>query len=457
MTGPLPRSRLRLPFSFCVTALVAALLVASSPFFRAPPGRALAATGTTVRIGLVTASAGATIGCREGQALLLGPDGSTLALIGDQVPLAGDAGGLVSVSGASFPGPLTLRPVSDGASPTGLATAGGHPYRGELEILSSNGLLTVVNVVPLEEYLLGVVPREMPASFPPEALKAQAVAARTYALHTKAAGNYAALGYDLVPTTACQVYGGVEAEQPATTAAVEATADEVVTYGGALIGAYFHSSSGGHTEDVACVWGFPTPYLKGVLDFDQESPHYSWTVSFQADRLASLLEGAGYGVGDVWSAEGVAPRGPGGRYLDRMLRGSRGEVTLRSEKLRTVLGLRSASFEVTGEKARVENATRPPAPSGALFAAAADGVVVALDPAAPAVAQGSEYALAVRPGEAYTVAPVLVPATFTFAGHGWGHGVGLSQWGARGMALAGHDYREILTYYYTGTTVGTLP
>jgi len=419
------------------------------------PGRGVLAGNETVRVGLVTDRGRASLGT-TGQGILYDSAGSPVTLLGPGTTFTAAPGDLVEVPGVGqLPGPLTVRAIEPDPSSPCYVTVEGHPYRGHLEILARGGVLVVVNVVGLEDYLLGVVPREMPSTFPEEALKAQAVAARTYALYTKTAGTYAHRGYDLVPTTACQVYGGVEAERESTTKAVRDTAGEVITYQGRLIGAYFHSTSGGHTESVEFVWGFPSPYLKGVPDRDQESPHYFWKVSFTAAEVSSRLEQAGYGVGSVWSIEGVAPQGPGGRYLERSVTGSAGQVRLRSERLRSILGLKSAWFEVVGEAEHVENAVRPAALSG-LVALAADGTRASLTPGAVFARRDLDLTR-LETTEVFTVSPVLVPATLTFEGRGWGHGVGLSQWGARGLALEGKTYREILEYYYTGVTVGTLP
>jgi len=416
---------------------------------------ALAAGDSTVRVGLARARGEVAAGS-QGQTSVLGADGAPLGYIDGETTFSSPGGEAVSVPGIGvLPGPLVLRPAGDDPSAPNHATVGGHPYRGELEVFARDGLVTVVNALPLEDYLLGVVPSEMPAGFPMEALKAQAVAARTYALHTRAAGAYAALGYDLVPTTACQVYGGVEVEHETTTEAVRSTTGEVATYGGALIGAYFHSTSGGHTESVEHVWGSASPYLKGVPDYDQDSPHYAWTADFEAEKLTLSLRQAGYDVGDIWTIEGVAPQGPGGRYLERRLTGSAGEARLRSEKLREVLGLRSAWFDVVGKEERVIDVARRVDPAN-LSAVSAGGSVTPLV-AGALVAKNPEYAYVLRTPDFWAVAPVVTPATFTFTGHGWGHGVGLSQWGARGLALLGKDYRQILAYYYTGVSVGTLP
>jgi stage II sporulation protein D len=418
-----------------------------------PFSRSVAAEeGDLVRVGLITGQAEARLG-GLGRVILGDTSGNVLGWLESELTLTAGPDGQIVVPGAgSFPGPLTLRP--EPSSPSGSVVVAGHPYRGEIQVLVRDGRLTVVNSLPLEDYLLGVVPREMPAGFPLEALKAQAVAARTYALYVRTAGTYAEFGYDLVPTTACQVYGGVEAERESTTLAVRGTAGEVITYGGRYIGAFFHSTSGGFTESVEFVWGFACPYLKGVPDLDQESAHHTWSLSLTQAELTAKLEAAGHGVGEVLGLEGVPPQGPGGRYLERLVAGRAGQARLRSEELRSILGLRSTRFEVRGEKPKVESVAGR-LDLGAVSVVGADGQATASS--ATVSVLGATQLVAAALAEAWAVAPVLVPATFIFDGHGWGHGVGLSQWGARGLALEGKTYRDILTYYYTGVTVGTMP
>lgn len=435
-----------------LVALALLVLAVLSPFGPA----ATAADDDIIRVGLVVGQAAVSAGSQR-RALLADDSGYPLAYLDGEVQFTADPGGGVSVQDRGvFGGFLTVTPVAADLSQPNYVTVSGSPYRGELRILAAGGLLTVVNAVPLEDYLLGVVPREMPADFPLEALKAQAVAARTYALYARAGGAYASQGFDLLPTTASQVYGGVRAEYETTSRAVRETAGEVVLYGGRPIGAYFHSSSGGHTESVEYVWGFPSPYLKGVRDYDQDSPHYTWSIMVTREDLSTKLAQAGYDAGGVLAVETVGDPGPGGRYLERRLVGSAGEVVLRSEKLRSVLGLRSAFFTVRGEEEHLADVTRRLEASVPCFAVAAGGETAQVDPRAGLIlGAGSAYNL--RPPEVWVVSRELVPASFTFDGHGWGHGVGLSQWGARGMALQGKSYREILTHYYTGVTVGTLP
>ena len=150
----------------------------------------------------------------------------------------------------SYTGPLVLAQPATATPTQYLALGSTVHYRGTLEIRKESGTaLTVVNSLPLEQYLYGVIPREMPAGWAPEALKAQAIAARTYALYTKSSGKYQSLGYDLVATDESQVYGGVDGEDPRSNAAVDQTKSQVALYNGKIIAAYFHASSGGYTEN----------------------------------------------------------------------------------------------------------------------------------------------------------------------------------------------------------------
>jgi stage II sporulation protein D len=167
----------------------------------------------------------------------------------------------------ALPGPLLFSP---GAAPLEYA----RPYRGQIQINVGSNRLQVVNSVGLEPYLYGVVPREVPSTWPVEALKAQAVVARSYALAVRKAG-----AYDVYADTRSQVYGGIPAEKPSTTAAVDATAGQVLLHDGRVATTYFFSTSGGRTANVGDVWsgGDRSPYLVSVPDpYDNASPHHRW-------------------------------------------------------------------------------------------------------------------------------------------------------------------------------------
>jgi stage II sporulation protein D len=180
----------------------------------------------------------------------------------------------------ALPGPLLFQP---GAAPLQLK----HQYRGSIQVDLVNGKLRAINFVGLEQYLYGVVPSEMPYTWLPEALKAQAVAARSYALATRKTG-----AFDLYPDTRSQVYLGIDHEKPSTNAAVDATAGKVVLYQGQVAKTYFFSTSGGRTASAEDVWGEPVPYLLSVPDpYDTISPYHNWgPFAFTGSKLAKLLK-----------------------------------------------------------------------------------------------------------------------------------------------------------------------
>ena len=180
----------------------------------------------------------------------------------------------------ALPGPLLFQP---GAAPLQLK----HQYRGSIQVDLVTGKLRAINMVGLEQYLYGVVPSEMPYTWLPEALKAQAVAARSYALATRKSG-----AFDLYPDTRSQVYLGIEHEKPSTNAAVDATAGKVVLYEGLVAKTYFFSTSGGRTASAEDVWGEPVPYLVSVPDpYDTISPYHNWgPFAFTGAKLAKQLK-----------------------------------------------------------------------------------------------------------------------------------------------------------------------
>jgi stage II sporulation protein D len=260
---------------------------------------------------------------------------------GGGAELRGPGGRILTV----YPGSMRLQPVSAG----GTVQLDGRPYRGAMRILSRGGRLTAVNVVDIEQYLYGVVPREVKAAWgddAPAALQAQAIAARSYAIATLDRGA----DYDLLPGTRDQVYGGQAAEDPRTTAAVDATRGKVLTYGGKVIVAFFFASSGGRTEDVQNVFrGSPArPYLVSVPDpFDRSySPFHTWGPQdrrrFTGARLGRLL-GA---PGPVVRAK-VVRRGESPRVMDLQLRTASGAtVDVSGTTVRRALGLRDTWFFV---------------------------------------------------------------------------------------------------------------
>jgi stage II sporulation protein D len=308
---------------------------------------------------------------------------------------------LISPSGKALTLPSPCRVVPADTTGIPLVFIGDRWYRGDLEIRVLEGRIVGVNLVPLEEYLYGVVPAEMPSNWPLESLKAQAVAARTYAVANR--GRFGSRGYDLKPTVASQVYKGAAAETALANTAVNATRGQVVTYNGKVIRAYFHASAGGYTESADAVWGESLPYLRPVPDFDQSSPKYTWHRSFSAKTIEQALSKIGHDVGDVLRIEPVQ-RAYSGRVTKVRVTGTHGIQEIAGEPFRHAIGLFSTLWNVLG-----------------------------IPQASPS------------------------PTSFAFAGRGHGHGLGMSQWGAKGLAEKGYPYAQILLHYYPSAQLSMLP
>ena len=320
---------------------------------------------------------------------------------------------------------IRLEPKKDGQ----LFTVSGKRYRGAIELMNRNGSMTVVNVIDVDQYLYGVLPAEMSPSWAVEALKAQAVAARSYVLHTS--GKHKNDGFDVCTTTDCQVYKGFDGESPRTNEAVDATRGEVVTYKGEIILAAFHSASGGYTENSENVWNSPIPYLRGVEDFDQKSSQYAWSLEIKPAELSRKLQSRGYGVGDIErielspleeSPQKSSDRGVSGRVTDFVIVGSNKKATISGTTLRSILGLKSTCFDLYVQE----------------------------DPQG-----GRQQVRKAKDDWGSRRNSVLV-----IEGFGWGHGLGLSQWGAKYYAeqhvSEKNVYKKILTHYYEGTEIKKL-
>ena len=365
-------------------------------------------------------------------------------------------GAVTPVVIGAYAGPLRLRaigPSAPGGGPPYLRLNGGPSYRGELRIIiSPAGLLTAINDVPLESYLYGVVPREMPAGWAPEALKAQAVAARSYALYQMAGRTYDEQGFDLLATQDSQVYGGVDGEDPRTNAAVDATAGQVITYNGQIADALFHASSGGSTENSEIVFGSPMPYLRGVPDFDQGYVYYSWTTEVPLADMERALNDAGYIKGRLYSVGPSGTRGVSGRYTSVKFVGSFGVKEIKANDFRRLFSLRSTLYNLINQAEHWEDTPFPLDQGEPVVAAGAAGVTAQLKTGSMIVL-GAEGRRAV-PGTAVILSRRLIPAVVRIDGHGWGHGLGLSQAGANALAVQkGYTYQQILQYYYQGVKV----
>ena len=298
-------------------------------------------------------------------------------------------------------------------------------YRGRLQVLVGSSALQAVNHVPLEAYLPSVVASEMPASWPQAALRAQAVAARTYALRQRKP----AAAFDLSATVSSQVYKGVEAETASTRQAVASTRGQVLMFGPGLANTVFHSSAGGSTENSGDLWSQQLPYLVSVPDFDQHSPVHAWQLRLEPEQLQKAFGE----IGGAQRIDVLATTGSG-RVRQARVTGPAGTLVLTGAQLRSRLGLKSTMvlFEVLAPQLAALPASLPVLP--------------------PLMPRAADQSGLVEPAITPDQVPVQLPPPSLLAiGRGFGHGVGMSQWGAHGMANRGQSYEQILHHYYRGT------
>ncbi|MFN7954785.1 MAG: SpoIID/LytB domain-containing protein [bacterium] len=273
----------------------------------------------------------------------------------------------------------------------------GRRYAGELKFLAESGKVRVLNELPLEEYLRGVVPAEVPPSWSPEALKTIAVAARTYALFQmeKSTGR----SWDVTDSIDTQMYGGLSSADPRGDRAVRETEGQILIYDGAPILATYHAASGGYTEDARRVWSKDVPYLRAQPDPAPDADATPWRVSVGFREVEQVLRAGGYRVTKV-SGLDVLQRTPSGRAATVRVRHSRGFLDIAADRMKAMLGgqrIRSTLFQITRTK-----------------------------------------------------------TAFVITGRGFGHGVGLSQMGAAALAKDGVAYDQILYAYYPGTQLARL-
>lgn len=328
------------------------------------------------------------------------------------------------------------------------------------------GDLTVVNVVSLGDYVKGVVPYEVSPSWPAEALKAQAVCARTYALSNL--GKHSRLyGFDVCTRTDCQVYQGTNREDANTRAAVDDTAGVTIKYGGKYIDAVFSSSDGGATESSKNVWGTEHPYLQGVVDpyeasVAREIADYQWTKTFTGAELQAKLVSSGRANCGVIVGVSVTKTDMGNVYSMTFTDANGKNWTVYRGDCRTVFSFRSQRFDLNG-------APSSPSGGGSVMVngkdTASSGLYTIDGSGNKTPLSGSFYVItdsgtqtvdsSSTTGGGTSSSSASSNGSFTFKGSGWGHNVGLSQYGAYAMAKQGFSYIDILTFYYTGVTVGT--
>jgi len=401
--------------AICIAACTRSSAPAPSP----PVPNAIDATGLRVSLGVVpSATLTATDAWR-----LIDRDGRVAAegRAGDLLSLSSQAGTLTLAEPAGarreFAAPVSLVAVK----PEAMISVNQRRYRGSLSILAADSGVRIVNRVGVEAYLRGVVPRELGVRGAGDraALEAQAVAARSYAVAR--IGN-TTRAYDVAASTTDQVYGGVDAENAVADAAVAATEGLVLTYNGRVVSAPYHSTCGGSTAAADEIWRSQNePYLQRVSDripgtdryYCDIAPRFRWERSWRADSLTTVVERylRSYAqvppgpVGEVRRVD-VDSKTPSGRVAALWVETSRGRYRLRGNDIRYVL--RSPSGELLNSTYFSPEVVSSP-----------DGRLTRL----------------------------------TVRGLGYGHGVGMCQWGAIGRARAGQDFRTILRTYFPGTTV----
>ncbi len=344
-------------------------------------------------------------------------------------------------------------------------------YRGAIGVVNGqSGGLTAVNSVDIEEYLYGVVPVEMAPSWPIEALKAQAVAARSIAIFQH--NRYLNRGYNLVDTTASQVYRGYSAESPNSNLAVDETRGEVIKYNNKVAEALYFSTSGGATEDAKYVWGNEIPYLKNVADtFETEPAQKPWVRTVTLSDISSCLVKQGINIGRVQGVE-LTSRTPSGRVQVMTVIGSSGSHVVKNENVRTFLSgtqegsLKSRLFSFQGfigtpdggnsrEVITIMSADNIIQKDLSSVKVMSDAGLQSLSPNPSALSSNRQQELKGETGTSNNkvLQSEIVFGDLTIYGQGFGHGVGMSQSGARGMAKAGYNYRDILMHYYNGITI----
>lgn len=333
---------------------------------------------------------------------------------------------------------------------------GERQYRGRIEIgrYGKEGL-TAVNSIKIEEYLYGILPSEMPASFPKEALKAQAVAARSFAYYNRDNANkYPKDPYDLCDTISSQVYKGYTAEDSICNSAVNETKNKKVYYNNKLISTNFFSSSGGHTEDSENVWS-ASPYLRGVPDtYEIGNGMKSWIVELSSEKVKELLAKKSTNIGDIIDIIPIEYTNSG-RVKELKFIGTEGEKIVSRLDARTWLGLNSSKYKIVSNNL--------PAPKK-VKAMSSDNAIKDINIKDLNVINGNNVISkpADKLEQILTISEENVDCIplinaeehqFMFFGQGYGHAVGMSQIGAKGMALSGYLYDEIIKYYYTGVEV----
>ncbi len=320
-------------------------------------------------------------------------------------------------------------------------------YRGGIQIINAgNGKMNIVNLISPDDYIKGVIGSEMPSSWHIEALKAQAVCARNYAISN--VNKHSKYGFDVCTTVDCQVYGGVNAETKTTIQASEETSGKYLLYNGALAETLFFSCDGGHTSNSKYVWGSDIPYLRGVKDIYEnpsEASRYNWSTTLTADELEAKLATSGVNIGKI-TAITATTEPTTGQVYNLEIKGTSGTHVLKNDKTRTWLGYNTLYSQVYTITPVTAGSTSTITALSAKGKSSPQGLSVLSSEGITSIS----YPFIAKSSKSINELNAMALA-YRFDGHGWGHGLGMSQYGAKAMADQGFTYDEILTFYYQGT------
>lgn len=372
-----------------------------------------------------------------------------------------------------------------------IVTLSDRSYRGRIEFNRTQGGITAINVINIEDYLYGVVPSEIIATWPIEAVKAQAVAARTYTSRTH---KHLSQGYDLCDNIHCQSYLGYNNENVSSNQAVDQTRGQKIYYNGELIDAIYFSSSGGYTDDSENVWDNVFPYLRAVPD-NYEKSNNPWTRTVTLNQLTSYANQKGFNIGSVINLR-VDEYTQGGRVKKLTIVGSNGSKTLQKEDIKnffspsldsnffrineSITANTDSSYQnnsnynyndttfagdtitIQGSNSRITkdvDSIGIKGDSNSIKMIDSNSYMYVLGN----TSQMTTYSMRNQPlsnpnlnqNQSYTTIPANPSSSDTFIinGKGNGHGVGMSQFGAKGMAESGFSYLDILKHYYTNVTI----
>lgn len=411
---------------------------------------ALDAQYQTVKVGIYYSSTA------KSQVLFASTDGFTVGYMNDSafVPESGlwqsensaaySSAGTVNINGTEYScknGNVALYPIN------GSVNINGTIYRGGVEFYPSSGKLTVINFVNINDYIAAVVGKEMSPSWNIEALKAQAVCARSYCIATW--NRHSSLGFNMCSLQDCQTYMGISGETESTKRAASETKDQVVMYGSSVATTVYSASDGGSTAYSKHVWGGDIPYLQAVEDIYEnpnEAVRSSWTNTFTKSDIKSKLAASGINIGEVTDMK-VTGKDEYGRVYEVTIYGTNGNHVLKNEKTRSLFNLYSQKYTISSSGKTADSE---------IYAASSEGIKIITDNVIAKVYV--DGLLTVRGGASTKTYKENESAsstgdTFTINGSGWGHGVGMSQYGAKAMADQGFGYKDILTFYYKGTYI----